>query len=106
MGTHEFNNRIEAQRTILKVVNTQAWETEQLISLSRNAIDRWVRANRLDADECLVRLLLDASAGLFFLANRSQEQVSDEYVIKSHRIADICREIENELTATRWRVCS
>ena len=99
MGTHEFNNRIEAQRAILKVVNTHAWETEQLLSLSRKGIDRWVRANRLDANNRLVRLLLDASAGLFFLANRSQEQISDEYLTLSERIARICREIEGELVA-------
>lgn len=97
MGTHEFNNRIEAQRVILKIINAQSWQTEQLLSLSRKGIDRWVRANRLDANNRLVTLLLDASAGLFFLANKSQEQVSDEYVALSDRIAGICREIEDEL---------
>jgi hypothetical protein len=99
MGTHEFNNRIEAQRAILKVVNAHAWETEQLFSLSRKGIDRWVRANRLDANNRLVRLLLDASAGLFFLASKSQEQVSQKYISLSERIFRICGEIEVELTS-------
>lgn len=101
MGTHEFNNRIEAQRTILKIINAYAWESEQLLSLSRKGIDRWVHANGLGADNPLVHLLLDASAGLFFLANKSQEQVSDEYRTLSNRVATTCRDIEGEM-ARSW----
>jgi hypothetical protein len=101
MGTHEFNSRIEAQRAIVKVVNERSWESEPLLSLSRKSIDRWVRVNRVDSESRLVGLLLEASAGLFFLANRSQEQVSDEYRTASERIAALCQGIQDELaTAT------
>lgn len=97
MSVHEFNNRIAAQRTILKVVNSRNWKSEQLISLSRKAINRWVSVNRLDPGSILVKLLLNASAKLFFLANRSQEQVSDEYRSVSASITGIYAEIEREL---------
>ena len=103
MGIREFNNRIEAQRSILKVVNKQSWETEPLLSLSRKSIDRWIRLNRVDANSRFVRLLLDVSTGLFFLANRSQDQVSDEYIAASDRIAALCQEIVGELAFLRLR---
>jgi hypothetical protein len=97
MGNNEFNNRVEAQRAILKVVNERPWESEPLLSLSRKGIDRWIRANRVDANSRLVRLLLDVSAGLFFLANRSQDQVSDEYRTKSEQMAALYQEIRSEM---------
>lgn len=100
MSVHEFNNRIEAQRAILKVVNSHRWESEPLVGLSRNAIDRWIGLNGLDPRSRLVELLLDASAKLFFLANRSQEQVSEEYRTVSENISRICGELVCELRTT------
>lgn len=84
---HEFNNRIAAQRAILQVVNAKNWESEELFGLSSKAIDRWVSANRIGPDSELVRLVRDASAKLFFLANKSQQQISDEYHMVSGEIA-------------------
>lgn len=84
---HEFNNRIAAQRAILQVVNGNNWESEELFGLSSKAIDRWVSANRMDPDSKLACLVKEASAKLFFLANKSQQQVSDEYRMVSGEIA-------------------
>jgi hypothetical protein len=84
---HEFNNRIAAQRTILRVVNDKKWECEELFGLSSKAIDRWVSVNRVDPDSKLVNLIREASAKLFFLANKSQQQISDEYRMVSGEIA-------------------
>jgi hypothetical protein len=39
---HEFNNRIAAQRAILRVINREARSGEQLFGLSSKAIDRWI----------------------------------------------------------------
>lgn len=97
MGHQEYNNRVQAQRAILKVINERVWESEPLLSLSRNGIGRWIRVNRVDAESRVVSLLLDAAAGLFFLANRSQDQISDEYFAKSEEIATLCQRIEGEL---------
>ncbi len=94
---YEFNSRIDAQRQILRIVNAHEWKKEELLSLSRRAIERWVNLNRLDADGPLVRLLVSASAKLFFLANKSQEQISDEYCKASVEIGRICIAIEREL---------
>jgi hypothetical protein len=74
---HEFINRIAAQRAVLRFVNGRQQDSEQLHGLSSKAIDRWVSVNRLDPDSRLVELLKDVSGKLFFLANRSQEHISD-----------------------------
>lgn len=96
---HEFNNRVAAQRAILRVVNRHPWTSEQLFGLSSKAIDRWVSMNRLDADSWLVKLIKDASAKLFFLANKSQEQVSGEYTAVRAEIITLCEAIRIELDA-------
>lgn len=90
----EFNNRIEAQRTILHVVNGKSW-VEQLFGLSGGAIDRWVRMNGLSTDEPLVVAVYDAASKLFFLANKSQEQVTDEYKLLSQTIEALIKKISS-----------
>ena len=74
----EFNNRIAAQREILLSVNTQNWK-EDLFGLSSGAIDRWVVTNKIGTDSFLVNLIRQAAEKLFFLSNKSQEQVTDDY---------------------------
>jgi len=74
----EFNNRIDAQREILASVNSEEWR-EELYGLSRAAIDRWINANNIELSSDLPRVLLDLGGKLFFLANKSQEQVTNEY---------------------------
>ncbi|MGP5328429.1 hypothetical protein [Pseudomonas helleri] len=88
----EFNNRIEAQRTILHVVNSKSW-VEQLFGLSSGAIDRWTRANGLSVDDLLVVAVYDAAGKLFFLANKSQEQITDEYKLLSQTIERLIKKI-------------
>jgi hypothetical protein len=84
---HEFNNRITAQRSILQVLNRKQWDAEDLFGLSAKAIDRWVSVNRIDPGSNLVKLVRDAAAKLFFLANKSQEQISEEYRSAADAIA-------------------
>jgi hypothetical protein len=48
----------------------------------------------------LVRLVRDVSAKLFFLANKSQEQVSDQYTAVRAEIIGACDAITIELEAT------
>jgi hypothetical protein len=96
---HEFNNRIATQHAILRVVNRKLWSSEQLFGLSSKAIDRWVSMNRIEPASRLVQLVRDVSEKLFFLANKSQEQVSDEYASVRAEIVAACGAIEMELEA-------
>lgn len=89
----EFNNRIAAQRDILAAVNRASWR-EELFGMSSGALDRWIRCNNVDANSNLARLLVEAASKLFFLANKSQEQVTDEYKLRSLEVLDLTRRIE------------
>ncbi len=94
---HEFNNRITAQRELLKVINRKSWPAEDLFGLSAKAIDRWVRANQLNPQAALVRMVVGVSNKFFFLANKSQEQISEQYQLVRSEIVAACRDIEREL---------
>jgi hypothetical protein len=98
---NEFNSRIAAQRAILKTVNAAGWTKEELLALSTKSIARWLTANQIDSDCRLARLLMLASKRLFFLANKSQEQVSEEYRLASAEIAGLLRAIEAEVSQRR-----
>lgn len=74
----EFLNRIKAQSKMLNVVNALQLK-EELFGLSTGAIDRWVKNNSLDDSSTLVCLVKNAGAQLFFLANKSQEQITEDY---------------------------
>jgi hypothetical protein len=81
----EFNNRIAAQRRILIIVNSKPWR-EELYGLSRGAIERWIHTNLIDPKSTLSVALYESAEKLFFLANKSQEQITDEYLVKVHEI--------------------
>ncbi|MBI4782426.1 MAG: hypothetical protein HY785_14080 [Oscillatoriophycideae cyanobacterium NC_groundwater_1537_Pr4_S-0.65um_50_18] len=93
----EFNNRIAAQRHILQIVNCKRWRKEELLGLSSKAIDRWISVNQLDPEAQLAKLIRTASEKLFFLANKSQDQISEDYKLISKEIMDISRKIELEI---------
>ena len=93
----EFSGRINAQRKILQTVNQKDWGGEALFGLSSKAIDRWVNVNRLNPNSEISKLLVAASAKLFFLANKSQDAVTPEYLNASEEVARIARAIEIEI---------
>ncbi|MBA3596220.1 MAG: hypothetical protein H0W40_02425 [Methylibium sp.] len=90
----EFNNRIAAQRDILVAVNEAPWN-EELFGMSSGALERWMRRNGVEATSTLALLLVDAASRLFFLANKSQEQITDEYKLRSLEVAELTRLIGN-----------
>jgi hypothetical protein len=94
----EFNNRIEAQREILCLVNGRDW-IEELYGLSSGAIDRWTKANNIDSSSDLSQGIRDSAAKLFFLANKSQEQVTDEYRLLSTEVHDLTQRIARIMAA-------
>lgn len=93
----DFNNRIDAQRNILLIVNKRNWRTEELSGLSSKAIDRWMLANQIDSSSRIAELIRAAGRALFFLANKSQEQITEEYKLQSEKTIDLTKEIEKEI---------
>ena len=88
----EFNDRIAAQRSILLALNDRVWQ-EELFGLSSGAIDRWISANQLDPTDELVSLVRLAADKLFFLSNKSQEQITEENRLLSHEVLSLTEEI-------------
>ena len=95
---HEFNSRVAAQRAILQVLNSSPWATEDLFGLSSKAIERWILVNGIDPTSKLVNLTKYAAAKLFFLANKSQEQISDEYKAVASEVSAVCEAIAIEIS--------
>ncbi|WP_417859241.1 hypothetical protein [Xanthomarina gelatinilytica] len=92
----EFNNRIELQREVIKIVNSAKFEYE-ITGLSKNAIERWLMDNRLDSESDLTKLLYTISSKLFFLANKSQEQITDGYKKISSEISILVQNLKNKI---------
>jgi hypothetical protein len=89
----EFANRIDIQRSIIRIINS-SHRAEDLFGLSRNAIRRWVVSNGIAENTDIVRLLLAASEGLNLLANKSQEQISEEYQEQSREVLLIVSQLK------------
>jgi len=96
----EFNNRIAAQRDILLALNDSDWQ-EELFGLSSGAIDRWITANRLEPTSDLVSLVRQAADKLFFLSNKSQEQITEDYKLLSHEVAALTEQIRRSVAYAR-----
>lgn len=90
----EFENRIDAQRKILKIVNESSMHEEPLFSLSEKAIDRWIINNKIEAKSDLVLLIRQVSGKLFFLANKSQEQITEDYKSLSNEVLELTEQIQ------------
>jgi len=93
----EFNNRMDAQRKILEVVNQRDGNKEELCGLSKKAIERWIVANRLSPKDEISKILFKISEKLFFLAHKSQEQVSEEYRLISSEISKLKLDLQKEI---------
>jgi hypothetical protein len=96
----EFNNRIAAQREILLGVNRGDWQ-EELFGLSSGAIDRWMNANRLESGSVLVELIRKVADKLFFLSNKSQEQVTEDYRLLSSEVFALTDQIKRTVIESR-----
>ena len=94
---NEFTNRIAIQREILNHVNSGKW-TEELYGLSTGAIDRWLASNKLEKNSEIAKLITMAAEKLFFLANKSQEQITNDYKKISKEATDISNSIKNAMS--------
>lgn len=73
----EFNSRVDLQREVIKILNKSDFKN-QLNGLSKPAIDIWFVNNNVTND-LLKNCLITISEKLFFIANKSQDQVTEEY---------------------------
>lgn len=85
----EFLNRITAQRKVINIVNKEAKLTFPLVGLSVKSMERWQLENSISNDSELIKLLYLISSKLFFLANKSQEQITNEYKLLSQSVSEL-----------------
>lgn len=95
--TDDFSNRLDAQREFLKTVNSFGKLKEELCGLSEGALQRWIIANNLPSEAKVVLLSRKAGDILHSLANKSQEQISDQYKSNSQEF----RRVLNKLRALK-----
>lgn len=88
----DFNNRIDAQRDILQIINNANFK-EELYGLSSGAIARWLRENAIEQTSPLSNAVRLSAEKLFFLANKSQEQITEEYRHLSLEISELTEHI-------------
>lgn len=93
----EFNNRMDAQRNVLRVINNNRSYSEELCGLSNRAIERWITVNRINPESRISEILFEISEKLFFLATKSQEQVTEEYRSLSNEIVLLHHKLEGVL---------
>lgn len=92
----EFLHRIDAQRAVLAAVNRHAWE-EPLFGLSHGSIERWAGRNSGKIPQAAYSLVIEAAEKLFFLANKSQDQITEEYSTVSRKIGEIVSYLNKSL---------
>jgi len=94
---NEFLNRVNTQRQILQIVNKKLSNFEPLYSLSDKAIRHWADINDQAHSSELISLLSKLSDKLFFLANKSQEQVTNDYLELSREVQTLINKLNNIL---------
>ena len=85
---NEFTNRINLQREVLQVINRKKFDYE-LTGLSEGAINRWLSDNRFNNDSEPIKIIFEIASKLFFLANKSQEQITDSYKNLSIEVSEL-----------------
>lgn len=93
----EFLNRITVQREVIKIVNRQSEKTFPLVSLSAKSLERWKFENSISEESELMKMLYLLSSKLFFLANKSQEQITKEYKLLSKSVKDLIVHLQENI---------
>lgn len=95
----EFLNRIDAQRRVVKIINQNSFHFP-LVGLSKKSVERWQMENMIKNDSIILKLLFEISIKLFFLSNKSQEQITEDYKAKSIEISELINSLQIELNVT------
>lgn len=91
---NEFRNRMDSQREVLGIVNKSSNWTEELCGLSDSSISRWLQVNSLPTNSRVAELLRQISEKLFFLATKSQEQVTEDYKALSKDLGTLANDLK------------
>lgn len=93
----EFLNRITAQRKVINIVNQEDKLSFPLVGLSSKAIERWTLENSISGDSEVLKIIYLISSKLFFLANKSQEQITNEYKLISKTVSDLIEHLKENI---------
>lgn len=92
----EFNSRVDLQREVIKIVNEKNFKNK-LNGLSKPAIESWILNNNISND-ILKKCLITISEKLFFIANKSQDQITEEYKNLQISISGNIAELKNVIS--------
>lgn len=94
----EFLNRITAQREVINIINKHNNNNSfPLVGLSSKSLERWKVENSIATDsEIMIHLYL-ISSKLFFLANKSQEQITNEYKLLSKTVSELIQNLKENI---------
>lgn len=95
----DFLNRIEVQRRVIKLVNSSNLQY-QITGLSLSSIKKWAHDNKIEENSDIYNHLLLISSKLFFLSNKSQEQISEDYKMASIDVNECVNKLETN--HKRW----
>ncbi len=94
----EFLNRITAQRRVINIINKHEQFIFPLVGLSAKSIERWKKENLLSDNSQLLQLVYLIASKLFFLANKSQEQITNEYRLLSKTVNELIIYLESDFS--------
>ncbi|MEA9414298.1 hypothetical protein [Flavobacterium sp. PL02] len=90
----DFLNRIDIQRRAIKIVNSNNSFRFHLAGLSINAVEKWREQNDISIEHDIMKMLLKISSKIFFLSNKSQEQITEDYKILSTEVDNYLCQLE------------
>lgn len=93
----DFLNRITAQRQVIRIVNQKADYPIHLTGLSSKALERWKYKNAIPDDSDLLKVIYLIASKLFFLANKSQEQITNDYKLLSKTVQDLISHLDSNI---------
>lgn len=94
----EFLNRITAQRVVINIINKEKYFSFPLVGLSTNAIERWRGENIVEHNSEIMKVLYLIASKLFFLANKSQEQITNDYKLLSKSVSDLITYLQDNVS--------
>lgn len=94
----EFLNRITAQRKVINIINKHEKFGFPLVGLSAKSIERWKKENSLSENSKLLEIIYLVASKLFFLANKSQEQITNEYRLLSKTVNELIIYLESDFS--------
>ncbi|KAA9332774.1 hypothetical protein [Adhaeribacter soli] len=94
---NEFLNRITAQREVIKIINKQNENIFPLAGLSAKSLERWKIDNSISEESELMKTLYLISSKLFFLANKSQEQITNDYRLLSKSVRKLITHLQENI---------